>query len=140
MADSTNNHDADGSQTRRKIYVTTGILSLLTAIEFIIAFSMGSGTARLAIFLIMTLVKAFYIVSVFMHLGEEVKRLIWSIMIPFCFIIWLLIAMSKEGESYGNLALKDSGMKREAIAPKPHGAHDTHHDEAPKTEKAHPEH
>ncbi len=135
MGDTTHHHD-DGSQTRKKIYQTTVILSLLTAVEFIIAFSMGPGTLRLSIFLIMTLVKAFYIVSVFMHLGDEVKRLAWSILIPFAFIMWLLIAMSKEGDHYGNLSLKDANMTRVANPAVPHGGHDAQHD-APKTGDTH---
>lgn len=135
MGDTTHHHD-DGSQTRKKIFQTTVILSILTAIEFVIAFMMGPGTLRLSIFLIMTLIKAFYIVSVFMHLGDEVKRLIWSILIPFAFIMWLLIAMSKEGDHYGNLSLKDANMTRVANPAVPHGGHDSHQD-APKAGDAH---
>lgn len=134
----THNHDG-GASTRKKIYMTTLILSVLTAIEFVIAYAMGPGTARLSIFLIMTLIKAFYIVSVFMHLGSEVKRLIWGILIPFGFIVWLLIALSKDGDHYGNNALKDANMKRQAVE----STHGSNHGESkiqdtPKTEEANP--
>jgi cytochrome c oxidase subunit IV len=56
-------------------------------------------TLRVAIFVAMTIVKAFYIVGEFMHLKYEVKVLIWSILIPMIFVVWLLIALIYEGDS-----------------------------------------
>jgi cytochrome c oxidase subunit IV len=47
----------------------------------------------------MTLVKAFYIVGEFMHLKGEVKTLIWSIVLPLVFVIWLIIALLLEGDA-----------------------------------------
>ena len=47
----------------------------------------------------MTFVKAFYIVSEFMHLGHEVKALIWTVVTPVVFIIWLVVALLMEGSS-----------------------------------------
>ncbi len=79
------------------IWKTFWILLGITALEFIIAFTMKSGPLRVAIFVGMTLVKAFYIVAEFMHLKGEVKFLIWSILIPLVFVIWLLIALIVEG-------------------------------------------
>ena len=38
-------------------------------------------------FIILTIIKAYYIVGVFMHLGSEVKGLQWSIVAP----MWVLI-------------------------------------------------
>ncbi len=82
------------------IWKTFWILLILTAIEFVIAFTMPANTLRVAIFSGMTLVKAFYIVGEFMHLKHEVKTLIWMVLIPTLFIVWLLIALIYEG---GNL-------------------------------------
>jgi cytochrome c oxidase subunit IV len=45
----------------------------------------------------MTIVKAGYIVGEFMHLRYEVKVLIWSILIPMIFIVWMLVAFIYEG-------------------------------------------
>ncbi|MFM6938896.1 MAG: cytochrome C oxidase subunit IV family protein, partial [Aquirufa sp.] len=45
----------------------------------------------------MTIVKAFYIVGEFMHLKHEVKSLIWMILIPTIFVVWLLTALIYEG-------------------------------------------
>ena len=82
------------------IWKTFLILCGLTAVEFAFAFFMDAGTARTSIFIILTIVKAFYIVAEFMHLKHETKGLIWSILIPMAFIIWLIIAMISEGRYY----------------------------------------
>jgi cytochrome c oxidase subunit 4 len=42
-------------------------------------------------FIILTLVKAGYIVMVFMHLGDERKAMRWVILIPYAFFIMYLI-------------------------------------------------
>lgn len=60
---------------------------------------MTAGPLRVFIFVGMTIIKAFYIVAEFMHLKHEVKSLIWAIMLPIIFIIWLLIALMYEGGS-----------------------------------------
>ena len=79
------------------IWKTFWILLLLTAIEFVIAFTMPANTLRVAIFCGMTIVKAFYIVGEFMHLKHEVKSLIWAVLVPTIFVVWLLIALIYEG-------------------------------------------
>jgi cytochrome c oxidase subunit IV len=79
------------------IWKTFWILLILTAIEFVIAFTMPANTLREAIFCGMTIVKAFYIVGEFMHLKHEVKSLIWMVLIPTLFVVWLLVALIYEG-------------------------------------------
>jgi len=79
------------------IWKTFWILLILTAIEFVIAFTMPANTLRVAIFCGMTIVKAFYIVGEFMHLKHEVKSLIWMVLIPTLFVVWLLVALIYEG-------------------------------------------
>lgn len=79
------------------IWKTFWILLILTAIEFVIAFTMPANHIRVAIFAGMTIVKAFYIVGEFMHLRHEVKTLIWAILIPAVFVVWLLTALIYEG-------------------------------------------
>lgn len=85
----------------RKIWRTAGILAIVTLLEFAVAFSLPLEweTLRLWIFIAMTIVKAFYIVGEFMHLKYEVKVLIWSILIPMIFVVWLLVALIYEGIS-----------------------------------------
>jgi cytochrome c oxidase subunit IV len=81
------------------IWRTFIILCVITAFEFLIAFTMPANGLRIAIFVGMTIVKAFYIVAEFMHLKHEVKSLIWAILLPIIFVIWLLIALMYEGGS-----------------------------------------
>jgi cytochrome c oxidase subunit IV len=79
------------------IWKTFWILLILTAIEFVIAFTLPANNIRVAIFAGMTIVKAFYIVGEFMHLRHEVKTLIWAILVPAIFVVWLLMALMYEG-------------------------------------------
>jgi caa(3)-type oxidase subunit IV len=83
----------------RRIWKVALILGIVTAIEFLFAFTMPRGVLLIAIFIGLTIVKAFYIVGEFMHLKHEVKVLIWSILVPVIFIIWLIIALLVEGNS-----------------------------------------
>ena len=64
-----------------------------------IAFTLHAGLLKVSIFIGLTIVKAFYIVGEFMHLKHEVKSLIWSILLPCIFVVWLLIALIWEGGS-----------------------------------------
>ncbi len=81
----------------KKLWTVAGILGALTAVEFLIAFTMHHGAAKTTIFVIMTIIKAGYIVGEFMHLKYEVKVLFWSIMVPIAFIAWMLVAFLYEG-------------------------------------------
>jgi cytochrome c oxidase subunit IV len=83
----------------RKLWTVAGILLAITIVEFIIAFSFDAGPLKTAAFILLTIVKAAYIVGEFMHLKYEVKVLFWSIMIPLVFIIWMLVAFLYEGFS-----------------------------------------
>ncbi|MEQ1587994.1 MAG: cytochrome C oxidase subunit IV family protein [Cyclobacteriaceae bacterium] len=81
----------------KKLWTVAAYLGAITAFEFIIAFTMSHGPAKTAIFVLLTIVKAGYIVGEFMHLKYEVKVLFWSILIPTLFIIWMLVAFVYEG-------------------------------------------
>ncbi len=81
----------------RHIFKVALYLFVVTVLEFIIAFTLPAGGLKTMIFVVMTIVKAFYIVSEFMHLGHEVKGLKWSIVFPMLLVVWLLIALLVEG-------------------------------------------
>jgi len=103
MAEHTHHHNTDhghiAEPQTKGIWRTFWILAAVTGLEFIIAFTLGAGTLKTAIFVGMTIVKAFYIVGEFMHLKHETKTLIWSILLPCIFVVWLLIALLMEGGS-----------------------------------------
>jgi len=81
----------------KKIWKVAGILLFLTLIEFVFAFTMERGMLLYSIFIGLTLVKAGYIMMEFMHLKDEAKVLIWSIMLPLLFLVWLILALMREG-------------------------------------------
>lgn len=81
----------------RKLWRVAGILGIVTAVEFVIAFTLPHGATKTFIFVALTIVKAGYIVLEFMHLKYEVKILFWSILIPMIFVVWMLVAFVYEG-------------------------------------------
>ena len=81
----------------KKLWTVAGILGAVTALEFLIAFTMHHGPLKTSIFVGLTIVKAAYIVGEFMHLRYEVKVLFWSILIPMIFVVWMLVAFVYEG-------------------------------------------
>lgn len=86
-----------------KLWRIALVLGVVTLIEFLFAFTLPRGVLLIAIFVSLTLVKAFYIVSEFMHLKYESKALIWSIILPLILVVWLLIALIYEGGYIGSL-------------------------------------
>lgn len=81
----------------KKIWKTAGILLAITVVEFIMAFTMDRGLILYFLFIALTIWKAKYIMMEFMHLGEEAKPLFFSIIVPLIFLVWLVIALMKEG-------------------------------------------
>lgn len=81
----------------KKLWRVALVLLLITVFEFAIAFTMDHGPAKTFIFVILTIVKAGYIVGEFMHLRYEVKVLFWAVLIPMIFVVWMLVAFVYEG-------------------------------------------
>jgi caa(3)-type oxidase subunit IV len=83
----------------KQIWKVFFILLGITIVEFIIAFTLSHEfkASRITVFVVLTIVKAAYIVGEFMHLRHESKVLIWSILIPMVFVIWMLVAFVYEG-------------------------------------------
>lgn len=83
----------------KKIWKTAGILGFITAIEFAIAFSPASHGFKAFTFVALTIVKAFFIVAEFMHLGHEKKTLVYAILLPLMFLVWGIIAFLQEANT-----------------------------------------
>jgi cytochrome c oxidase subunit IV len=81
----------------KHIWRTFWILLGITVVEFIIAFTINTGVGKTTVFVVLTIVKAAFIVGEFMHLKYETKVLFWSI--PLIFIAWMLVAFVYEGFS-----------------------------------------
>ena len=69
---------------------------------------------------ILTLAKAYYIVSVFMHLGDEVRNMIMTIIVPLGLFVWFIAAFLLDGNSWKNLRNKYNRIEvtpTEKVAP-----------------------
>ncbi|MCO6496521.1 MAG: cytochrome C oxidase subunit IV family protein [Chitinophagaceae bacterium] len=64
------------------------------------------------IIIIFTLAKAFYIISIFMHLGDEKRNMIMSIGIPALLFIWFITAFLVEGNAIRNARNTESGTRQ----------------------------
>jgi cytochrome c oxidase subunit IV len=103
-------HEPGGDEVVKKIIKTTVILSVITIIELglgllMYAFPMAEVLKLFlkGVIVILSLAKAFYIVGVFMHLGDEVKNLIMTIILPLLLFIWFIAAFLYEGNSWKTL-------------------------------------
>ncbi len=74
-------------------------LATITIIEFAIAFTVPHEHKwlRIIIFIVLTIVKAYYIVAEFMHLGHEKKSLRMSIILPMILVAFLIFIMIYQG-------------------------------------------
>ncbi len=93
------NSDESKSQVK-KIWKIFWILLAITLVEVFIGMQLSHSLpkALLAfIFLGLTLVKAGYIVAIFMHLGDEFKGFMITVLIPLVLFVWFIIAFLADG-------------------------------------------
>ena len=102
-------HDeAKGKEIRKKIYKVTLLLTAITVFEVIIGASIKQSSDYWStvkvLFILLTLLKAGYIVMVFMHLGDERPYLRNVILIPyFIFVAYLIFIALVEGTAIGSV-------------------------------------
>ena len=116
---------------RKKVRKTTILLSVITVIELAIGLGIytmhkGENPSELLILMfkgmvcILTLAKAYYIVSVFMHLGDEIRNMIMTIVVPLMLFIWFIAAFIWDGNSYKNLRNRYDEHFKETTMPQGH--------------------
>ena len=83
----------------KNFLVVMGYLAAITAVEFLIAFTVPHEYkwVRIVVFIVLTIVKAYYIVAEFMHLGHEKKSLKMSIILPMLFVVFFIFIMIYQG-------------------------------------------
>lgn len=86
----------------KSIWKTFWILLAITIFEVGIAFTPIPHDILIVIFIVLTIVKAYYIIAFFMHLKHEVKSFMYSIILPFILILFFVIMAIAEG-NYLNL-------------------------------------
>jgi len=134
-------HHVSDAEFKSKVRKTTILLSVITVIELCIGLIIynihkGESPSHLLVLMfkgavcILSLAKAYYIVSIFMHLGDEIRNMIMTIVVPLLLFIWFITAFIVDGNSYKNLRNTYDPHFKESTMPREH--HST-------TEKAHDE-
>jgi cytochrome c oxidase subunit IV len=114
MTEITFHHHVPGDENVKRIWKTFWILLIITVIELAMGFSIyfihknpdyshGFVLGIKGAITILSLAKAFYIVSIFMHLGDEIRNMIMTIVVPLMLFIWFIAAFLWDGNSYKNL-------------------------------------
>ncbi len=100
MAHHTNVNSPESKAQVKKIWKIFWILLLITLIEVTIGMffskAMPIGIRNFG-FLALTVVKAGYIVAVFMHLGDELKNFMITVLVPLVLFVWFIIAFLADG-------------------------------------------
>ncbi|MBS1589116.1 MAG: cytochrome C oxidase subunit IV family protein [Bacteroidetes bacterium] len=97
-------HDITAPDSKKqvgRIWKVFWILLVVTIVEVILGmfFSHHLPEGLVAFFfLTLTLLKAAYIVSVFMHLGDERRNFLITVLIPLVLFIWFIIAFLADGD------------------------------------------
>jgi len=100
MAHHSDLNSAESKKQVGRIWKVFWVLLAVTIIEVVIGmfFSHHMPKALVAFFfLALTLLKAGYIVAIFMHLGDEVKSFLITVLIPLTLFIWFIIAFLADG-------------------------------------------
>lgn len=104
-------NDAEYADSRKDVMKTIIILSVVTVVEVSVAigydhFNPDGGSMKWLINLfmaVMSVVKVVYIMGTFMHLKHETRGFFLTIVVPFMFLIWAIIAFSYEGGSWQHM-------------------------------------
>ena len=113
-------HHHEPSASTKRIWRTFWILLIITIIELglgllMYAIEMDSWIVLFikGVICILTLAKAFYIVSVFMHLGDEIRNMIMTIVVPLFLFVWFIAAFLWDGNSFRTMRNRYDKYKME---------------------------
>jgi cytochrome c oxidase subunit IV len=101
------------SMTKKKIWNVFFILLAITCVEFFIALYLVPHQVLPVqlvnpAYIILTLLKAYFIVAFFMHLKFERMALIVSIIVPIIFIVGLILVLTNESHHW--IGLRGPGL------------------------------
>ncbi len=115
-----------------RIWKTFWVLSVLTVIELALGYflyfkhgqlSYGLTLSTKLLIAALTLAKAYYIVSIFMHLGDEIRNMIMTIVVPLMLFIWFIAAFLWDGNAWKNLRNTDAGSRPDKTKTEQHQQH-----------------
>ena len=107
---------AESKNQVKKIWKIFWILLTITVVEVGFGIMLSHTLPKAVInflFLALTILKAGYIVAVFMHLGDEIKSFILSVLIPLVLFVWFIIAFLADGNFW--LFMNNSNPARQHI-------------------------
>jgi cytochrome c oxidase subunit IV len=114
-------HHSDVNSTEsktqiKKIWKVFWILLAITVAEVIVGMKFSHDLPKALVnffFLALTVLKAGYIVSIFMHLGDEFKGFITTVLVPLFLFVWFIIAFLADGFFW--LRMNNSSPARQQI-------------------------
>lgn len=110
-------HAPEHASGTGRIWKTFWVLSALTVIELGLGYflywkhgqlSYGMTLSTKLLIAALTLAKAYYIVSIFMHLGDEIRNMIMTIIVPLLLFVWFIAAFLWDGNAWRNLRNTDA--------------------------------
>ncbi len=113
-------HAPEHASGTGRIWKTFWVLSLLTVIELALGYFLYFKHGNLAysitlstklLIAALTLAKAYYIVSIFMHLGDEIRNMIMTIVVPLMLFLWFIAAFLWDGNAWKNLRNTNAGSR-----------------------------
>lgn len=114
-------HHSDVNSTEskmqiKKIWKVFWILLVITVAEVIVGMKFSHDLPKALVnffFLALTILKAGYIVAIFMHLGDEFKGFITTVLVPLFLFVWFIIAFLADGFFW--LRMNNSSPARQQI-------------------------
>ncbi len=123
MAHHTDIESKESKDQVKKIWRVFWVLLIITVAEVIVGMKFSHSLPKGLVnffFLALTLLKAGYIVSIFMHLGDELKGFIVTVLIPLFLFVWFIIAFLADGFFW--LRMNNSSPARQHIEQTVHHA------------------
>jgi cytochrome c oxidase subunit IV len=108
----------------RHIWRIYWILLGITVVELALGFLIGASNFPdwlnlfiKGVIVVLSLAKAFYIVSYFMHLGDEIRNMIMTIVLPLFLFVWFIAAFLWDGNSYRMMKNRYDNYYKETTIP-----------------------
>lgn len=116
LAHHTDINSAESKSQVKRIWKVFWILLVITVAEVIVGMYFSHSLPKSLVvffFLALTVLKSGYIVSVFMHLGDEFKGFIITVLVPLFLFIWFIIAFLADGGFW--LKMNNESPARQSI-------------------------
>jgi len=120
------------SDSTKRIWKTFWILLIITVIELTLGlltyttdFANWVHMTMKGAIIILSLAKAFYIVSIFMHLGDEIRNMIMTVVVPLLLFIWFISAFLWDGNAFRHARNRYDKYFEQTTMPRPETTSDT---------------